>query len=194
MGKSSGLAVLALLIGIGGLGFGAYSYFIFSGQIAALGVQDDNNSGEIVDLTDQIVNLTNKFYERAVIEMLYVDLLEDWEPSVTNTNESVITVNFQVNAGERAYFLFVTRAVTWSNGFDYSFMTFRFSIDGIILNKPYTVAGGYDIKEWWLDYPVALQYSTFGLTAGNHNVSVMVLSSYSLNFIRHSSILIQIYI
>lgn len=30
MGKGSGLAILALLIGIGGSGFGIYSYFTFS--------------------------------------------------------------------------------------------------------------------------------------------------------------------
>ncbi len=48
MGKSSGLAVLALLVGIGGLGIGAYSYFIFNGQIASL----DNQLAEreIVDM------------------------------------------------------------------------------------------------------------------------------------------------
>lgn len=172
MGKSSGLAVLALLIGIGGLGFGAYSYFIFSGQIADLGDQ---------------------FAERAVVGMWYGEYLEDWTPSMVDSNESVITVNFQVNAGEKVYFLFITRAIIYSYS-TFSNIVFRFSVDGIILNKPYTVAGGYDIDEWWIDIPVALQYSIANLTAGNHSVSAMVLKMGSSNFIRHSTFLIQTYI
>ena len=172
MGKSSGLAVFALLIGIGGLGFGAYSYFIFSGQIA--------------DLSDQ-------FPERAVIDMWYAEYLEDYTPSAIDANESVITVNFNVNAGERVYLLFITRAIIHSSSLE-SYMRFTFSIDGVILHKPYVIAGGRDIDEWWLYFPVSIQYSITGLSEGSHSVSAMVLSSYSSNFIRHSTFLIQTYI
>jgi len=172
MGKSSGLAVLALLMGIGGLGLGVYSYFIFGSQIA--------------DLDDQLA-------ERAIVDMWYAEYLEDYAPTAIDINESVITINFHVNAGEKVYFLFITRAIAYSYS-TFSNIRFTFSIDGIILNKPYTVVGGFDIDEWWLDIPVALQYSTASLTAGTHMVSVMVLSSYSPNFIRHSTFLVQTYI
>ena len=172
MGKSSGLAILALLVGIGGLGLGAYSYFIFSGQIE--------------DLTDQ-------FAERAVIDMWYAEYLEDWTPSVVDSNESVITVNFQVNAGEKVYFLFITRAIIYSNIVE-TYMRFTFNIDGVILNKPYTIAGGRNIDETWVYIPVALQYSIASLTAGNHSVSAMVLKEYASNFIRQSTFLVQTYI
>ncbi len=36
MGKGSGLAILALLIGIGGLGFGVYTYFTFNQTIESM--------------------------------------------------------------------------------------------------------------------------------------------------------------
>lgn len=198
MGKSSGLAVLALLLGIGGLGLGAYSYFIFSGQIAAIEVQNDNSSEEIIDLTDQLVNFTyqigNLTIQRAVVDMRYAKYLEDWKPSVVNTNESVITVNFQVNEDEAAYFLFVSRAIIYGYSFGESYMRFTFSIDGVILNKPYVIAGGRSINEDWLYFPVALQYSAIGLTEGSHSVSVMVLSVHTSNLIRQCSILVQTYI
>ena len=172
MGKSSGLAILGILIGIGGLGLGAFSYITFSGQIA--------------DLSDQ--------YEETVVkDMWYAEYLEDWEPSAINTNESVLTINFQINAGEKVYFLFITRAIIYSYSVE-TYMRFTFSIDGIILNKPYTIAGGRNIDETWVYIPVALQYSTASLTEGSHSVSAMVLSSYALNLIRQCTFLIQTYI
>ena len=172
MGKSSGLAVLALLIGIGGLGLGAYSFFIFSGQIA--------------DVEDQ-------FAERAIVDMRYAEYLEDYTPSAIDVNESIITINFHVNAGEQVYFLFITRAIIYSYSLE-SFMRFTFSIDGVILDKPYVIAGGRNIDEWWLYFPVALQYSTPGLSEGSHSVSAMILSSYSSNFVRQSTFLVQTYV
>jgi len=172
MGKSSGLAVLALLVGIGGLGLGAYSYFVFNGQIAVL-------EGQLA--------------ERAIVDMRYAEYLEDYTPSSIDANESIITINFHVNAGEQVYFLFITRAIIYGISLE-SYMRFTFSIDGVILNKPYIIAGGRDIDEWWLYFPVALQYSTPGLAAGSHSVSAMVLSSYSSNFIRQSTFLVQTYI
>ncbi|GAH34162.1 unnamed protein product [marine sediment metagenome] len=176
MGKSSGvaLAIISLLIGAGGLGIGVYCYLTFGERITEL-------EGELED--------------RSIKGTWYAELLEDWKPTLTNTNETIpdLTISFQVKEGESVYFLFISRAIIYKYSVE-SYLRFTFSIDGIILHAPYTIAGGRNIDETWLYFPVALQYSTDTLAAGNHTVSVIVLQSYGSNFIRHSTFLVQTYI
>jgi len=173
MGKSSGvaLAFISLLIGAGGLGIGAYSYFTFGTRIA--------------DLED-----------RSIKGIWYEESLEDWSPTVIDTNETIpnLSITFQVKEGESVYFLFISRAIIYKHSLDQSYLRFTFSIDGNILHAPFTVAGGYDVDEVYLYIPVALQYSIDTLTAGNHTVSVIALKSFSSNFIRQSTFLVQTFI
>jgi len=172
MGKSSGvaLAFISLLIGAGGLGIGAYSYFTFGTRIADL-------------------------EERSIKGIWYEEFLEDWSPTVIDTNETIpnLSISFQVKEGESVYFLFISRAVIFQYS-DISLLRFTFSIDGTILHAPFTIAGGYNVDETVLYLPVALQYSTDTLAAGNHTVSVIVLNTYSFNQIRQSTFLVQTYI
>jgi len=174
MGKSSGLAVFALLIGVGGIAFGAYSYFIFN---------------------DKIAELNSQLKETSVRGTWYSENLDDWSPTSVNTNETIplLTITFEVNQGESVYFLFITRTIIYSNSLQ-TFMRFTFRIDGVILNEPFSIAGGYDIDDYYTYIPVALQYSTDTLATGSHTVSVMALKSYSFNFIRQSTLLIQTYV
>ena len=172
MGKSSGvaLAFISLLIGAGGLGIGAYSYFTFGTRIADL-------------------------EERSIKGIWYDEFLEDWSPIVIDTNETIpnLSITFQVKEGESVYFLFISRAIIYKYSVE-SYLRFTFSIDGIILHAPYSIAGGRNIDETWLYFPVALQYSTDTLAAGNHTVSVIALKSFSSNFIRQSTFLVQTFI
>jgi len=172
MEKSSGLALalISLLIGAGGLGIGVYSFLTFGARIA--------------DLED-----------RPIKGIWYAELLEDWQPTLTDTNETItdLTISFQVKEGESVYFLFISRAVIFQYS-DISLLRFTFSIDGTILHAPFTIAGGYNVDETVLYLPVALQYSTDTLAAGNHTVSVIVLNTYSFNQIRQSTFLVQTYI
>jgi len=176
MGKSSGvaLAIISLLIGAGGLGIGVYCYLTFGERIAEL-------EGELED--------------RSIKGTWYAELLEDWSPTLTDTNETIpdLTISFQVKEGESVYFLFISRAIVYKYS-SHSYLRFTFSIDGIILNAPYTLAGGHNVDETFIYIPVALQYSTATLVAGNHTVSVIGLRSYNFNFIRHSTFLVQTYI
>jgi len=172
MGKSSGvaLAIISLLIGAGGLGIGVYCYLTFGERITDL-------------------------EERSIKGIWYEELLEDWSPTLTDTNETIsdLTISFQVKEGESVYFLFISRAIIYKYS-SHSYLRFTFSIDGTILHAPYTLAGGHNIDETFLYIPVSLQYSTDTLAAGNHTVSVIALRSYSFNFIRHSTFLVQTYI
>ncbi len=172
MGKSSGLAlaIISLFIGAGGLGIGVYSYLTFGERI--------------VDLED-----------RSIKGIWYEESLEDWSPTLTDTNETItnLTISFQVKEGESVYFLFISRAIIYQYSFQ-SYLRFTFNIDGTILHAPFTVAGGYTVDETFLYIPVALQYSTDTLAAGNHTVSVIGLKSYVSNFIRQSTFLVQTYI
>ena len=121
--------------------------------------------------------------------------MEDWSPTLEDTNETIpnLSITFQVKEGESVYFLFISRAIIYKNP-GHTYLRFTFSIDGTILHAPFTIAGGYNVDEFWSYIPVALQYSTDTLAAGNHTVSVIVLNSYSLNLIRHSTFLVQTYI
>lgn len=172
MGKSSGvaLAFIALLIGAGGLGIGAYSYLTFGARIADL-------------------------EERSIKGIWYEENLEDWTPSLINTNETIadLTITFQVKEGESVYFLFISRAIIYPYS-GHTYLRFTFSIDGTILDAPFTIAGGLDVDEWYSYIPVALQYSTDTLAAGNHTVSVIGLKTISSNLIRQSTFLVQTYI
>lgn len=172
MGKSSGLAlaIISLLIGAGGLGIGLYSYLTFG---------------------ERIVDLET----RSIKGIWYAEYLEDWAPMLTDTNETIpnLTISFQVKEGESVYFLFISRAIIYAYS-GQTYLSFNFSIDGTILYKPFTVAGGFNVDETWSYIPVALQYSMDTLAAGNHTVSVIVLNSYGSNFIRQSTILVQTYI
>ena len=173
MGKSSGvaLAFISLLIGAGGLGIGAYSYFTFGTRIADL-------------------------EERSIKGIWYDEFLEDWSPTVIDTNETIpnLSITFQVKEGESVYFLFISRAIIYKRSLNPSYLRFTFSIDGTILDAPFTIAGGHNVDETFLYIPVALQYSTDTLAAGNHTVSVIALKSYGSNFIRQSTLLVQTYI
>jgi len=172
MGKSSGvaIAIISLLIGAGGLGIGAYSYFTFGARIADL-------------------------EEKSIKGIWYEENLADWAPLLTDTNETIpnLSITFQVKEGESVYFLFISRAIIHAYS-GHTYLRFTFSIDGTILHAPFTIAGGYDVDEYYSYIPVALQYSTDTLAAGNHTVSVIVLNNYGNNFIRQSTFLVQTYI
>ncbi len=133
--------------------------------------------------------------DRSIKGTWYAENLEDWSPTLTDTNETIsdLTISFQVKEGESVYFLFISRAIAYTYS-GQSYLRFTFSIDGIILHAPYTIAGGHNIDETFLYIPVALQYSTDTLAAGNHTVSVISLKSYNFNFIRQSTFLVQTYI
>jgi len=82
MGKSNGLAILALLIGLGGLGLGAYSVFILPDTIIA---QTTNNS-EIIQIW------TKEQPALYYTETSYYDV-PDMDLTITvNTGETVVII------------------------------------------------------------------------------------------------------
>ena len=183
MGKSSGvvIAIIGLIIGAAGLGVGAYSYITFQAQIEAL--------------DDRLDDVEDGLEDRSVQKTWYDEVLVDWKPSATYTNETItdLSINIQVGENEAVYILFVTRVTSFVYS-QYAAMSFRFTIDGVIINKPYTAAGSHDQKDNHQYTPVVLQYSTNTLSEDSHTISVAVESRQSSAYARHCTLLVQTYI
>lgn len=108
MAKSTGLAVFALIIAIGALGLGAYQVFFVS-------TPTSGDSG--------ISNAWSDFHEGSVVT-------NPMDPTWIQVDQ--LLINFTVNAGESAFFLFSTSAFLSAT----SFMEFRFALDSVRLNDP----------------------------------------------------------
>ncbi len=183
MSNSSGVVVgiLGLIIGAAGLGLAAYSYFTFQANIDGL----DNDLKDLEDVVDEI----------SVRGMWYDELLADWKPSAINTNETItgLSISFQVNSGEKVYFLLISRvhslSATGSN-----WMIFRFAIDGVIVNTPAQAAGANNQDESGLFVPISLQHSTDSLSSGAHTLTIVALSTKSSVYCRTSTLMVQTYV
>ena len=117
MAKSTGLAVFALIIAFGALGLGAYQVFFVS-------TPTGEESG--------IRNTWSDFHEGSVVT----------NPVSTEIPVNQILINFTVNPGESAFFLFSTSATLQTN----SLILFYFALDGVILTGPLH-------PSWWVSNP-----------------------------------------
>ncbi len=89
MAKSTGLAVFALIIAIGALGLGAYQVFLVSAPTTAP--------------TGEESGIRNTWYD-------FHYASEYTNPTLTSIPIDQLLINFTVNSGESAFFLFSTHA------------------------------------------------------------------------------------
>ncbi|MFX1379751.1 MAG: hypothetical protein ACFFA4_11740 [Promethearchaeota archaeon] len=87
------------------------------------------------------------------------------------------------------HLLFTTSTRILPDPVSFADMIFYFWIDGVRLTEPFTRAGPYEGDATYQYYPVTLQYSQT-LSAGIHNISVVVFSETAGNNMRHSSLAI----
>ena len=110
MSKSSGLAVLALLIAIGALGLGAYQMFF------------------VTEAEDEESGIRNTWYE-----FLYSS--QNTNPISTIITIDTLTIDFTVSFGESVYFHFNTWATVYTGA--NSYLQFNFVLDGVMLAGPF---------------------------------------------------------
>lgn len=175
MAKSSGLAVLALLIAIGALGIGIYQLIFVEGPPGQDGV----------DGIDGIDAVRNTWYDFHYTET-------PTNPASTFITVDQLTINFTVSSGESVYFHFNTWADVHAGASSY--IQFNFVLDGVRLSGP--------TYPWWtirttgdrIEVPISCQLSLDTVTAGAHNVTISIFGNDINNDIFSSTLFVQTYI
>ena len=170
MGQNRGsiLGILALIIGIGALGIGGYNLFVQTTQ------------------TGQRIG--NTWYKS-------VEGLFSCSPAYTYTTFSDLTIQFSIKSGESAYFSY--------NGYIFMRLTspttgptsleVYFSLDGQRLDFPHIEAQDYYDGSTYLRLPASLQYYNSTLTAGAHNITIVLYGNYNINGVMDSTLFVQTY-
>jgi len=158
-------AVLALLIALGALGLGIFQIVItLAPSEESLGIRnvwsDFHNIPETTFPTSQ--------------DILVDDLL----------------INFTVNSGESALFLFSAQALIIHNSWLYIY----FSLDGVKLaGSNYPSVQIIDDQSNWM-IPVTFYYVSNTLSPGTHNVSIIINGDNIMNEISRCSLLVQTFV
>lgn len=167
MSKSSGLAVLALLIAIGALGLGVYQIFF------------------VTEAEDEESGIKNTWYK-------FEYASKDTNPVSTIITIDTLTINFTVSSGESVYFHFSTWATVQGSG--NSFIRFNFVLDGVILAGPQYPWWSIRTMGDRIEAPVSFQLSLDTATAGAHNVTISIVGSDINNNIFSSTLMVQTYV
>ena len=169
MSKSSGLAVLALIVALGALGLGVYQIIFVPAPTAATAPSGIRNTWYDFHYSTVFTN--------PVSTIIPVDQL---------------LINFTVNSGESVYFHFNTWASV-DAGVN-SLIQLNFILNGTWLSGPQypwcvllTAADSIEV-------PVSLQMSLDTVTVGAHNVSISIYGNDAGNSIFSSTLLVQTYI
>jgi len=166
MAKSSGLAVLALLIAIGALGLGIYQMFFAAP-------------------TEEGSGIKNTWYDFHYAETFT-------NPISTIITVDQLTIDFIVSSGESVYFHFNT----WANvdaGAN-SYIQFNFVLDGVMLSGPTHPWWVIRTTGDRIEVPISCQLSLDTVSAGAHNVTISIFGSDIDNDIFSSTLLVQTYI
>ncbi|MFX0004840.1 MAG: hypothetical protein ACFFAA_13665 [Promethearchaeota archaeon] len=166
MSSGKALSIVALIIGISGLGLGIYT-FVFP----PVQVQVPNNNFEIQETWFNYYS--TDVYTNPIASFIVVDPLR---------------INFTVNPGEMAYFLYIGMAAVFGSGL--SLIQINFVLDGIIQTHPIGPQLIFASKDADQYGSVALQ-TTKTLSPGSHNLTISLWGTNSSNGVTTNSLLIQ---
>ncbi|MFX1568665.1 MAG: hypothetical protein ACFFCV_09885 [Promethearchaeota archaeon] len=166
MAKSSGLAVLALLIALGALGIGIYQIFFEAPTVSGSGIR-------------------NTWYDFHYSET-------KTNPISTFIIVDQLTIDFTVSSGESVYFLFNTCADV-DAGVN-SYIQINFVLDGVMLSGPTYPWWSIRTTADRFEVPISCQLSLDTVTAGAHNVTISIFGNDSDNDIFSSTLMVQTYI
>ncbi|MFX1279926.1 MAG: hypothetical protein ACFFA3_10955 [Promethearchaeota archaeon] len=169
MGKGSALGVIALLIGMGGLGFGIFTYFKMNQTIQILQS-----------------NVPRTYFESRTAV---------YSPPLANAWYEIpdLNITFQVQAGESVYFLFTSWVYITPPGTGVLLMRFRLNIDGTSITNSLIAVGTPNSDTESFYFSVALLYEDKSLSTGTHEVAIESMRSGNVN-IYNSYFLVQTYI
>ncbi|MFW9827727.1 MAG: hypothetical protein ACFFEY_09050 [Candidatus Thorarchaeota archaeon] len=166
MSNGKGLSILALLIGISGLGLGIYTFVFPPVQVQVV----DTNFG-----------IQNTWFK-------YDPTIYGTNPINTDIIIEPLIINFTVNLGESVYFLFNA----WAGAFGalVSILQVHFVLDGVLKappDYPLVTFGSDNVDQYG---SVTLQVAKT-ITAGSHNITISIIGNYASNGISESTLMVQ---
>jgi hypothetical protein len=175
MGKSGkGLAILAFILALGGLGFGGFSFFYFSNLIPA----STTTSGKVVQ------------------DIWYAEYLTHQTPSEhpTYTTLTNMQLVITVNQGESVYISFNAK-YTIDNSGVYEYIESFIYQNGTMIPAPYAYVGEVNSGSQDSLRMVSLQYSISGLAVGDYEFSIRATTgNNAFNRIDDTILFIQTYL
>lgn len=168
MGRGSTvLGLIALILAASGLALGGFAWL----SVSRLETQ-------MADLSEQ-----NSWYK-------YNGTTFKSDPISSYLTFSGLTIEFELGPNESVYFSFTARAhiehapVAWSR------ITVYFRVDGTLGFTPSAQVGMYN-GDFFINYMLHLQDVRHDLSAGEHNVTVVILGDSTANYLYGSSLFVQ---
>jgi hypothetical protein len=167
MGKGSvALGVIALVLAAGGLGLGGLAW------ISVSTIEQGDS------LSEQ--NTWYKFSEPAF----------NCNPTGTYLTFSALTIEFELGQNESVYFSYTGRAHVESVSLDWSRVVVYFRVDGIFQSDPNAVVGMNNVG-FMINFMLHLQTVKSDLSAGIHNVTVVIWGDSTANYVSQSTLIVQ---
>jgi hypothetical protein len=160
-----GIAIVALALIIGTIGFLFYSMVILEPESTIRQTWYDSNESRY-----------------------------NTNPTLTLITIPDLSITFEKQSGESVYILFSSRAGVWEDG-GWEYIEVYLAIDGNRINEAhnkfllYTSNGGSANI-----VPMTLQYTFNELSNGNHEVTVVIYGSHSSNYVDSNTLLVQTYV
>jgi len=173
--RGSGLAILALIVGIGAIGLGGYNFYVQTTQT-------------VEEPTQTVEEIGNTWYKS---EPDFFNCM----PAYTYKTFSDLTIQFNISSGESAYFSYngwiFMRLTSPDTGLTY--LRVYFSLDGRRLESPHIRAQDYYDGINYLMLPASLQYFNSSLSPGVHNITIVLYGNYNINAVSDSTLFVQTY-
>ena len=168
MGKgTTALGIIGVILGAGGLGFGFLSW---TGQIV---VQQTLAQQDVWYETDDIVYYPPNGAYAAI------------------PNASIVIA---VSTPVSLHLLFTALAGVYPNGVGYTDLFFKFAINGVRLESPWTRVGPYIGDDDAVRYSVAFQHFIPDVAPGTYNFSIHVLAEGAGHYVRDHAFCIRSYV
>lgn len=161
------LPILGILLAVSGLVLGAFNF-----------IEVSRIDSQVTDYFDQ-----NSWYRYNATNF-------NTDPTGTYLTISGLTVEFQLGPGESAYFSFTCRAHVEPIPTFWSRIYVFFRVDGIFLSNPSAEVGMWN-GAYMENYMIHLQDVRDDLSAGVHNVTVVIYGESTANYIWISSLFVQ---
>jgi len=172
------LALLGVIIGASGLGFGVYS--TMQVQTGAFAGEDGDDGDDGKDGTDG-TGVKRTWYSEYI------------PPVFSNPILNFITINslnitFNIDSGESVHFLYNSLAMV-SKG---QFIRVDFVLDGNVILDPYTAfSNGGNVTVY---SSLSLQYSNSMLSEGSHEITIAIYGDFASNGVLESVLFVLVYI
>ena len=160
---NAALGVIALILAAGGLGLGGFAW------ISVSNIE-----------TQSVQNTWYKFNGTSF----------NSDPSGTYLTFTGLTIEFELSLSESVYFSYTCRVHTEAVPGGWSRITVYFKVDGIMQSDPHAQVGMY-MGDFSINYMVHLQNVRNDLSAGTHNVTVVIWGDSTGNYVYQSTLFVQ---